>query len=272
MSHALANASDIRLSIRRLIFPFFPSCPAVTLYYSSSTGGGGAKTAKTAAQMRLTRAAADKTQQRLGFSSLSAINKDKADAYAAKKLRRAQQQSGLSATKSRNAAPVPVPEDTPCSARGAVDVGMIEADDPMGTSEEETEPGSFSAMKRPSVVDETCPQPQLKRLRVGLRSGQEPFLKFGNKHAELRTGQNLLSLVSSDQPILIAAGTPRLPEPGKEFLAVYVSERNDAVLMSSTNVGPEVSVCSDSHHEPAHLHPHIPIILADGDTIELRER
>jgi hypothetical protein len=242
---------------------------------SEAAAAAKEKSAKTAAQMRLNRAAADKTQQRLGFSSLSAINKDKADGRVAGTSKQPQQPRRLcsSAATPCDDASVPAPIR---STSGELDFEMIEGDDePVGrieiTSDEENEGAHGKRSRVDDAEDPVSPQP-LKRVRVCLRSGQDASLKFKNVHMELQTGQNLLSFSSDSlvDSMQIAGGTQQLPDPAKEFVAVYVSERHDAVLMSSTAIGHEVSVVSDRQSEPAYLSPHVPIILADGDTIELR--
>ena len=246
--------------------------------------------ASSAAQMRLNRAAADKTQQRLGFGSLSAINRDMAvgtskQPQADKETQRHRHRERNIAATETGGQRVPSrefsgPAASPCNAAsmsapalpssGAMDMGMSEED------ENQKRDGSFSAGKRRSRMDDgeklldNVDQRQLKRLRVSLRSGQYPCLKFKNLHMELRVGQNLLSLGTPDESVRIAGGTPQLPKSAEACLAVYVSARREAVLMSSTAVGPKISVLSEGKREPEFLHPHVPIILADGDTIELR--
>lgn len=240
---------------------------------AGSRGGAVEKSTKTAAQMRLNRAAADKTQQRLGFSSLSAINKDKAAGPAAGPSKPTQHPSRLfsSTAPPCDAAAVSAPIQP---TKGRLNVDMIE-DDPAEeikvTSDEEMERDHNGKRSRTDDAEDALfPQPQLKRVRMCLRSGEDPFLEYKNEHMELRTGQNLLSLSLDGSDSIQIAGDTQLPDPTKEFVAVYVSERHDAVLMSSTDIGPEVSVLSDKSSEPVYLHPHVPIILADGDTIELR--
>lgn len=234
----------------------------------ASRGGAGAKTA---AQKRLNRAAADKTQQRLGFSSLSAANRDTQDDLIARRLKQSHPNEVYTLAQTR-------------PTTGSVDTGTIEDTElppkeiSLASTEETGHRGVYPGGKRRScaaVAEDsfTQQQPQSKRLRVVLRSGQAPFLECVSARTELRTGQNLLSLGGQDDgAVLAAGGVPELPEPTREFLAVYVSEHNDAVLMSSTSIGPEVSVFSKSQSASTHVKPHVPIILSNGDTIELHER
>ena len=256
--------------------------------------------AKTAAQMRLNRAAADKTQQRLGFGSLSAINRDQADKSPAGTSKKPQAEKETQRQKHRErdttrteterlrvpSYELSSPAASPCNTASvstpalpssvAMDIGLNEEgehQDP-GIAERQDRGNSFSAGKRRSRMDDgeeplACER-KLKRLRVCLRSGQDPCLEFKDLHMELRVGQNVLSLDTPDESVRIAGGTPQLPRPAEAFLGVYVSERREAVLMSSTAVGPAISVLSKGQREPELLQPHVPIILADGDTIELR--
>jgi hypothetical protein len=254
---------------------------------SADGGGGVAKPAKSAAQMRLNRAAADKTQQKLGFSSLSAVNKDKrrrdgagADAgpggaggAAAAAHKEEQVLSPPTAHLVDEAADMKLQDDSQANDHHVSGIGPVEG--------EETAGGASGGRKRSSATrgTEELPQPQqsrLKRLRVDMQPGRGPFLRFGDMHLELSVGRNVVCCDGGEEPMLMAKeGAEQMLESSGQFLSVFVSERNQPVLMSSAGTAPKISVVSgtpSSPHEPELLQPYVPIILKNADTIELRTR